>query len=76
MQCSNNGLQNCLCICDNKDCDSDAVCVDNPEEFMIERKILVISVSPPITHIEKTIKIKNPPITLELDYLNKRISKI
>jgi type II secretory pathway pseudopilin PulG len=62
MSCSNLGWESCICIC-KKDtpekCDSKGVCLDNPSAFSVE----------------ESIKIKDPPITLSIDYQNKIISE-
>jgi hypothetical protein len=60
--CANIGLTKCLCLCpkDNKDsCDNKGICADN-EGFLIEGS---------------SIKIENPPISLNVDLANKIISK-
>jgi len=62
MSCSNLGWGSCICICkkDTPDkCDSKGTCLDNPEGFLIE----------------DSIEIKDPPITLLIDYDDKIISK-
>lgn len=60
--CLNLGWSSCICICKKATpdkCDSKGICLDNPQGFSFE----------------DSIKIKNPPITLLIDYQNKIISK-
>lgn len=62
LSCSNLGWDSCICICkkDTPDkCDSKGICLNNPLDFSVE----------------DSIKIKDPPITLSIDYSNKIISK-
>jgi len=60
--CSNLGLETCICICEKdsaESCDEEGICLDN-EQFLIEGD---------------SILIKDPPITLNIDQTNKRITK-
>lgn len=61
--CKNLGWGKCICICSKATpdkCDSTGVCLDNPQGFSIS----------------DSIKIKDPPITLVIDYGDdKKISK-
>jgi len=62
MSCSNLGWDSCICICKKAipdKCDSTGICLENPQTF----------------EIDSPIKIKNPPVTLQVDYDNKKISK-
>ncbi len=61
MSCSNLGWESCICICkkDTPDkCDSKGVCLNNSLVFSVE----------------ESIKIEKPPITVSIDYKNKKIS--
>ena len=61
--CSNLGWASCICICEEdsaESCDSDGVCLNNPQRF----------------EIDGNIKITNPPITLNIDQTNKKISLV
>ena len=65
--CSNLGWDNCMCICKNNilrsselnECNIAGACLENPQKF----------------EIDSPIKIKDPPVTLQIDYDNKIISK-
>jgi len=62
--CLNLGWSSCICICKKATpdgCDSKGICLDNPQKF----------------EIDSPIRIKDPPITLLIDYDNdnKKISK-
>ena len=63
MSCLNLGWNNCICICKKitpDKCDSKGVCLNNPDRFTVE----------------DSIEIKDPPITLLIDYDdNKKISQ-
>jgi len=49
-----------LCICkDPEECEKEGICLENPNGFSIEEEI----------------EIKNPPIVLKVNYLEKEISK-
>jgi hypothetical protein len=55
--CSNLGWKNCICICEDKDsCQDDGYCKDYNKEIFIK---------------DESIKIDNPPITLEINYGDK-----
>jgi len=61
-KCSNIGLESCICICKEKNadsCDEDGICLDNGG--------FLIGVNP--------IEIKDPPITLNINYETKKISE-
>lgn len=61
--CTNLGWTSCICICedDNENsCDENGACFDNAQGYVINGE---------------NIEIKDPPITLNVDYQNKRISK-
>jgi hypothetical protein len=60
LSCSNIGLDSCLCICDGK----------NAEDCDDKGTCLESEFS-----IEGDIKIKDPPITLMIDQVNKMLSK-
>jgi hypothetical protein len=71
LSCSNLGWQNCICICDEghitkyfkseaESCDATGACLENAYKLDLT---------------EKT-KIKEPPITLDIDYENKEISEL
>lgn len=61
--CSNLGWEECICICEennDKSCNNNGICVNNEKNLKIN---------------EGNIEIKNPPITLNIDYLNNKISE-
>ena len=61
LSCSNLGWSNCICICSKSTlnrCDSKGTCLEGPLGFSFK----------------DNIKIKDPPITLSIDYSNKIIS--
>ena len=62
VSCLNMGWESCVCIC-KKDtsnkCDSKGICVDNSQDFSVP----------------ESIEIKDPPITLSINYFEKIISK-
>lgn len=60
-ECSNLGLNSCICLCEKnnaKSCDENGICINN-KGFLIEGD---------------SIKIENPPITLNIKYETKKIS--
>jgi len=60
--CSNLGLASCICICEEENaesCDNDGICLDN-KGFSIEGN---------------SIKIENPPVTVNIDQTNKILKK-
>jgi hypothetical protein len=62
--CSNLGGQLCICICKEntaESCDENGICLNN-EKGLITAKL-------------QSIEIEDPPITLNIDYINKKISK-
>ena len=63
LSCSNFGWESCICICEDNNadsCDSKGVCVDK-ERFSIEGD---------------SIELTNLPLTLAIDYENKKISEV
>lgn len=55
--CSDLGWKNCVCICEDKDsCQDNGYCKDYSKEIFIK---------------DTSIKINNPPITLEINYGDK-----
>lgn len=79
--CSNIGLQSCICICKfsqfkptittdltAEECDNAGICLDN-KGFSIEE-------DEDVGGGENTIEIKDPPVNLNIDQANKRISII
>ena len=80
--CSNLNLQSCICLCKYgsfqgrgeildlipNDCDSIGICLDN-EGFLVEGEPTLKDSS------GATIEIKDPPLTLDIDQTNKKISK-
>ena len=68
MFCSNLGWTNCICICQvdsAEGCDDEGICINN------EKKL---EISGP-NQYTPYIRIKDPPITLRIDYTNKKISE-
>ena len=69
LSCENVGWSSCICICKNpwfketkkfeNNCNDIGICLENSEGFMISR----------------IINIDNPPITLNIDKENKKITK-
>ena len=74
LSCSNLGWQSCLCICDTplgksasnylENCDNKGICLETSESLVVVRD-----------GGQLPIKIKDPPITLMIDQINKQISK-
>jgi hypothetical protein len=63
LSCSKLGWTSCICICEKNDadsCDSKGICINTKEKFQIDGE---------------NIEIKNPPITLTIDYSTKKISE-
>ena len=72
--CSNLGWKSCICICNENNvesCDNDGICLNNPQNFIVVGDIALKGNVLP----EGVIKITNPPITLNIDQTNKKISK-
>jgi hypothetical protein len=69
LSCSNLGWENCICICGEslnpfdsaaEECDAAGACLENAYELDLTEKI----------------EIKEPPVTLDIDYENKQISEL
>ncbi|MEK6840884.1 MAG: hypothetical protein AABX79_02935 [Nanoarchaeota archaeon] len=76
--CSNLGWENCICICeeDNADsCDKKWVCLDNAQKFETVGELRLLPGGTEVFQ-EESIQIKNPPITLNIDQTNKKISLV